>query len=49
MTPMLTAAVPYMMAYGGYDQRDFFRGRWLFIVLGCIVCVGWIMSVMPEI
>lgn len=47
MTPMPTAVVPYMMAYGGYDQRDLFRGGWLFIVLGCIVCVGWIMSVMP--
>ena len=47
MTPMPTAAVPYMMAYGGYDQRDMFRGGWLFVVLGCVVCVGWIMSVMP--
>ena len=47
MTPLPTAAVPYMMAYGGYDQRDLFRGGWLFIVLGCVVCVGWIMSVMP--
>ena len=47
MTPMPTAVVPYMMAYCGYDQRDLFRGGWLFIVLGCIVCVGWIMSVMP--
>ena len=47
MTPMPTAAVPYMMAYGGYRQRDLFRGSWLFIVLGCVICVGWIMSVMP--
>ncbi|MBQ6324995.1 MAG: anion permease [Clostridia bacterium] len=47
MTPMPTAVVPFMMAYGGYDQRDLFRGGWLFIVLGCVVCVGWIMSVMP--
>ena len=47
MTPLPTAAVPYMMAYGGYDQRDLFRGGWLFVVLGCVVCVGWIMSVMP--
>ena len=47
MTPMPTAAVPYMMAYGGYRQRDLFRGSWLFVALGCVICVGWIMSVMP--
>jgi len=34
MTPMPTAAVPYMMAYGGYRQRDLFRGSWLFVALG---------------
>ena len=49
MTPMPTAAVPCMMACGGYNQRDLFRGGWLFTVLGCVVCVGWIMSVMPVI
>ena len=47
MTPMPTAAVPSMMEAGGYTQGDLIRGGWLFAVLGCVVCVGWIMSVMP--
>ena len=47
MTPLPTAAVPYMMAYGGYDQRDLFRGGWLFVVLGCVVCVGWKLAGLP--
>lgn len=49
MTPMPTAAVPSMMEAGGYTQRDLIRGGWLFAVLGCVVCVGWIMTVFPII
>ena len=49
MTPMATGAVPYMMEYGGYDQKDILKGGWLFAVLGCIVSVGWIMTIMPVL
>ena len=49
MTPMPTAAVPSMMEAGGYTQRDLIRGGWLFAVLGCVVCVSWIMTVFPVI
>ena len=47
MTPMPTAAVPYMMEYGGYTQKDLFRGGWLFAALSCVLSVAWIMTVMP--
>ena len=47
MTPMPTAAVPDMMEAGGYRQRDLVHGGWLFAVLSCVICVGWIMSVFP--
>lgn len=49
MTPMPTAAVPYMMEYGGYTQKDLIRGGWLFAVLACIISVGWIMTIMPVL
>lgn len=42
MTPMATGAVPYMMEYGGYDQKDLLKSGWLFAVLGCIISVGWL-------
>ncbi len=47
MTPMPTAAVPAMMEGGGYSQRDLVRGGWLFAVLSCAICVGWIMTIFP--
>lgn len=34
MTPMATGAVPYMMEYGGYDQKDLLKCGWLYAVLG---------------
>ena len=49
MTPMPTAAIPYMMAYGGYNQKDLIRGGWLFAVISCVLSVGWIMTIMPVI
>ncbi len=49
MTPMATAAVPYMMEYGGYDQKDLFKGGWLFAIIGCVISVGWIMTIMPVL
>ena len=49
MTPMATAAVPYMMEYGGYDQKDLLKGGWLFAIIGCLISVGWIMTVLPVL
>ena len=49
MTPMATAAVPYMMDYGGYDQKDLFKGGWLYAIISCIVSVGWMMTMYPPI
>jgi len=37
------------MEYGGYTQKDLIRGGWLFVVLACIISVGWIMSIMPVL
>ena len=47
MTPMATAAIPYMMECGGYDQRSMFKQSWLFAIICCVVSVGWIMTVFP--
>lgn len=49
MTPMPTAAVPYMMEYGGYDQKDLIRGGWLFALIACVLSVAWIMTIMPVL
>lgn len=49
MTPMATSAVPYMMEYGGYNQRDLLKGGWLFAICGCIISVGWIMTILPVL
>lgn len=47
MTPMATAAIPYMMEQGGYDQTTMFKMSWLFAIICCIVSVGWIMTMFP--
>jgi len=47
MTPMATAAVPYVMDYGGYDQASMFKQSGLIAVICCVVSVGWIMTVFP--
>ncbi|MCD8121357.1 MAG: hypothetical protein LUE65_03835 [Clostridiales bacterium] len=47
MTPMATAAVPYIMDYGGYDQASMFKQSGLIAVICCVVSVGWIMTVFP--
>lgn len=49
MTPMATPAVPYIMDYGGYDQKSMFKQSWLFAVICCIVTVGWVMTIFPII
>ena len=47
MTPMATAAVPYIMDYGGYKQSDMLRQSWLLAIICAVVSVGWIMTVFP--
>ena len=47
MTPMATAAVPYIMDYGGYKQSDMFKQSWLLAIVCFVVSVGWIMTIFP--
>lgn len=47
MTPMATAAIPYMMELGGYDQRSMFKQSWILVILCCVVTVGWVMTIFP--
>ncbi len=47
MTPMATSAIPYIMEYGGYDQRSMIKQSWLLALICCVVSVGWIMTVFP--
>ena len=47
MTPMATAAVPYIMEEGGYNQTSMVKQGILFAVIACVVSVGWIMTIFP--
>ncbi len=47
MTPMATAAVPYIMEQGGYNQTSMVKQGMLFAVIACVVSVGWIMTIFP--
>ncbi|HJB07086.1 MAG TPA: hypothetical protein H9716_04400 [Candidatus Enterocloster faecavium] len=47
MTPMATAAIPYIMDYGGYNQTSMFKQSWLLAVICCVVSVGWVMTIFP--
>lgn len=49
MTPMATPAVPYMMEYGNYDQKDLLKGGWLYAIISCVVSVGWMMTMYPVL
>ncbi len=49
MTPMATPAVPYMMEYGNYDQKDLLKGGWLYAIIACVISVGWIMTMYPVL
>lgn len=49
MTPMATAAVPYMMNYGGYDQATLVKGGWLYAIISCVISVGWMMTMYPVL
>lgn len=49
MTPMATAAIPYMMEQGGYDQKVMLKMSWLFAIICCVVSVGWIMTMFPVL
>lgn len=47
MTPMATAAIPYMMDYGGYDQPIMFKMSWRPAILFTVVAVAWVMTIFP--
>ena len=47
MTPMATAAIPYMMDYGGYNQSTMFKMSWLPAILFILVSVLWTMTIFP--
>lgn len=47
MTPMATSAIPYIMSYGGYDQKSLIKQSWPLSILCCIFSVGWIMTIYP--
>lgn len=47
MTPMATPAIPYIMNYGGYDQKSMFKQSWPLVIICCLVSVGWIMTIFP--
>lgn len=47
MTPMATAAVPYIMEEGGYNQASMIKQGMLFAVIACVISVGWIMTIFP--
>ncbi len=47
MTPMATAAIPYMMDYGGYDQKTMLKMSWLPALIFTAVSVAWTMTIFP--
>lgn len=47
MTPMATAAVPYIMDYGGYDQKSMLKQSWPLVIICSLVSVFWIMTIYP--
>ena len=49
MTPMATSAIPYIMNYGGYDQKALIKGGWLFAICSSVISIGWIMTVLPVL
>lgn len=42
-----TSAIPYIMGYGGYDQKTMIKISWPLSLMCCIVSVLWIMTVFP--
>ena len=47
MTPMATPAVPYIMDMGGYNQTSLIKQSWLYMIIACVVSVGWTMTFFP--
>lgn len=47
VTPMATPAVPYIMGMGGYNQSSLLKQSWLFMLIACVVSVGWVMTFFP--
>ena len=47
ISPMATAAVPYIMDYGGYDQKSMIKQSLPLAAICCVVSVLWIMTIYP--
>ena len=48
MTPSATAAIPMVMAAGGYDVKDLAKMGWLFAVLVSILYIAYVTITMPA-
>lgn len=49
MTPSATAAIPMMMAAGGYDVKSLVKMGWMFAILISICYIGYISLFMPAV
>ena len=47
MTPMATGAVPFIMGYGGYDQKSMLKQGFPVAALFGVVSVLWTMTIFP--
>ena len=47
MFPMATQAVPYIMDYGGYDQKSMIKQGLPIAGICCVVSILWIMTIYP--
>lgn len=47
MTPLATAAVPYIMSTGGYDQMSMIKQSLPIALITCVVTVLWTMTLFP--
>lgn len=48
MTPMATPAIPVVMEYGGYNQKDLLKMGWLPSIVIAIISVLSVMTIFPA-
>ncbi len=48
MTPMATPAIPVVMEYGGYNQKDLIKMGWLPSLVIAIISVASVMTIFPA-
>ena len=49
MTPSATAAIPMMMAAGGYDVKSLIKMGWMFAILISVCYIGYISLFLPAV